>query len=282
MNTKYKDFFENIDRSLNHNQLSHAYLLEIIDQDDQLDIALEMAKKILTFNRDDKAEIINQIDHNICEDLKIIKTDGQFIKKEQIIEIQNQFSTKSLTNNKRVYIIENATKLNKSSANTLLKFLEEPNDDIVAILLTQNKYSIIPTILSRCMCITIKSKDNTTSDVEDAIKFINLIEKYKIKSLPYIEREFSDTLEEKEKLSELLQKCMLVYSDLIYLNFNLENYLYTDNKQLKDVNIDNDYLINASRIKVISKCIEYLNYNINYKVLVDKLISMMFGDERYV
>ena len=39
------------------------------------------------------------------------------------------------------YIIKNAERLNPSSANTILKFLEEPEDNIIAILLTNNRYN---------------------------------------------------------------------------------------------------------------------------------------------
>jgi DNA polymerase-3 subunit delta' len=40
--------------------------------------------------------------------------------------------------------------LNGSSANSLLKFLEEPSEGIVGILITDNIRGIHPTIKSRC------------------------------------------------------------------------------------------------------------------------------------
>ena len=51
-----------------------------------------------------------------------------------------------------------ADKLNMSSANTILKFLEEPEDDIVAILVANNRYAVIETILSRCQVLSLKNK----------------------------------------------------------------------------------------------------------------------------
>ena len=47
--------------------------------------------------------------------------------------------------------------MNDYSANTILKFLEEPSSDIIAILLTTNRFNIISTILSRCQFLSIKS-----------------------------------------------------------------------------------------------------------------------------
>ena len=71
-------------------------------------------------------------------ELKIVKPNGQFIKKEQLLELQNSVLNKPVEANKIIYIIKNAERLNSSSANSILKFLEEPEDNIIAILLTDN------------------------------------------------------------------------------------------------------------------------------------------------
>ena len=44
--------------------------------------------------------------------------------------------------------------MNAAAANTLLKFLEEPEGDVTAILLTDSYQSLLPTIQSRCQRIT--------------------------------------------------------------------------------------------------------------------------------
>lgn len=51
---------------------------------------------------------------------------------------------------KRVYIIEDADKMNVKAANAFLKTLEEPPADTVLILTTTKPQAILPTILSRC------------------------------------------------------------------------------------------------------------------------------------
>ena len=63
----------------------------------------------------------------------------------------------------RVYIINHAESMNEYAANSLLKFLEEPAPNIVAILLADNQYQILDTIVSRCQVISLinsHSKDN--------------------------------------------------------------------------------------------------------------------------
>ena len=52
-----------------------------------------------------------------------------------------------MLDNKRIYVIKEADKMNLFASNTLLKFLEEPVDDVIAILLTTNRYKIINTVL---------------------------------------------------------------------------------------------------------------------------------------
>ena len=56
-------------------------------------------------------------------------------------------------------IIKETEKLNASSANTILKFLEEPEDGIIAILLTDNRYHVLDTILSRCQILSLKENE---------------------------------------------------------------------------------------------------------------------------
>ena len=60
-----------------------------------------------------------------------------------------------MLDNKLIYIIDPAEKLNPASANTILKFLEEPPEGIVAILITENKYNVLETIVSRCQCLSL-------------------------------------------------------------------------------------------------------------------------------
>jgi len=50
---------------------------------------------------------------------------------------------------KKVFIIENADRMNEAARNALLKILEEPPEDTVFILTTNRRGAVMPTILSR-------------------------------------------------------------------------------------------------------------------------------------
>lgn len=54
-----------------------------------------------------------------------------------------------------LYIID-CNKLSNKNENTILKFLEEPLKNSFIILITENKYSLMNTILNRCYVITLK------------------------------------------------------------------------------------------------------------------------------
>ncbi len=51
---------------------------------------------------------------------------------------------------RKVYLIDEAEKMNVSAQNALLKTLEEPPEYAVILLLTENRDAMLPTILSRC------------------------------------------------------------------------------------------------------------------------------------
>ena len=82
-----------------------------------------------------------------------------------ISQIRNmlEFSNKSSFNNKyKIILIDNIEYLNISSANALLKVLEEPNEKLIFILIHNSAKKILSTIKSRCIVFNknIKSDDN--------------------------------------------------------------------------------------------------------------------------
>lgn len=60
---------------------------------------------------------------------------------------------KSFISDRRVIIIKNAEKMRKEGANSFLKLLEEPPENTIFILTTDNLSVILPTIISRCQLI---------------------------------------------------------------------------------------------------------------------------------
>jgi DNA polymerase-3 subunit delta' len=72
---------------------------------------------------------------------------------DDIRELSRKFYLSSADNSYKVCIVDTTEDLNISASNSLLKMLEEPPKDTLFILVSNNKQSILPTILSRCQKI---------------------------------------------------------------------------------------------------------------------------------
>ena len=72
------------------------------------------------------------------------------IGSEESSRIMSKLSLKSYLGGKKVLIIWKAELINVSTANKLLKLIEEPPADTYIILLAESTENILPTIISRC------------------------------------------------------------------------------------------------------------------------------------
>jgi len=277
----YKEFYSIINNAINGNKISHAYMFEIDANIDQDVFIKDVCKTLILRNKDIDNNICNLIDSNNYANIKIIKPDGLWIKKEQILEVQSDFKKESFDNNLKIYIIEDATKLNKSSANTLLKFLEEPEQNIVAILITKNKYSVISTIMSRCININLIKKDFININNNDiSYKFVELIEKYKDKSLPYLYQLILENNLERTQFNIVLEDVQKIYNDLLHDNNNIdEKYGYFFENSLKDIEYEKDNKLMIKKIEAIQKNADYIRYNVNIKTILDKIIIDIYGGD---
>lgn len=72
------------------------------------------------------------------------------------IQLNSDILIKPYSSRKKIYIIDEAEKMNEQAQNALLKTLEEPPDYAVILLLTNNSSRFLPTILSRCITLDFK------------------------------------------------------------------------------------------------------------------------------
>ncbi|MCI8346367.1 MAG: hypothetical protein HFJ12_00270 [Bacilli bacterium] len=268
-----KKFYDYIEKSIiNNKKISHAYLIEIANLSNYMEFVNEFIKILLCssnkINPDKNLKISKQIDHNNYPDLKIIRPDGSWIKKEQLIQLELEFSKKSLLDSKLIYVIDKAENLNDSSANTILKFLEEPEEGIIAILLTNNRYQVLDTILSRCQVLSLSGDYSLTVDLDTYLMdFVLEIQKKNDLILnfdTYLNKLFYDKEQSKTNLG-LLQT---YFCNCLDQN-NTDNQ---KNNLLKDIN--NKILLKY--IEIFDSYKEKLQYNLNLKLwLTDLLIQLM-------
>ncbi len=74
---------------------------------------------------------------------------------EQLRQMQYSAVMQPYQGDKKIFILHDAHRMNKESANSLLKILEEPYEHNIFLLLTDNVTGILPTIVSRCRKIRL-------------------------------------------------------------------------------------------------------------------------------
>lgn len=75
---------------------------------------------------------------------------------EQVREIVADTSLAPIQADKKIYILDRVDQLGASAANAFLKTLEEPEADVVLILLARTRESVLPTIVSRCQVVPFR------------------------------------------------------------------------------------------------------------------------------
>lgn len=298
-----------------NDKISHAYIIESNGYSKSFDLARSFAKYLLCPNNYtncsncDKCNQCTSINNNDYLELKIIEADGQWIKKSQLDELQIDFSKKPVLGNKKIYIIKDADKLNVSSSNSLLKFLEEPEEGIIAILLVNNTYQMLGTILSRCQIISLKpnkvktekstlekiansiynSEDelnefindpNSTNYIDKVIEFSKYYEDNKLNTLIYINKLWNDFFLDRKLNTLGFSILLFFYKDVLNMKLNKELEIFNENpNDVKYVCEKNDIECIISKINVIMKLRDLIKFNINNNALMDKLIIELKGCE---
>ena len=240
-----------------------------------------------------------KIDKNEFSEFTIIEPDGMWIKKEQLDGLQKKFETKGVESDKRIYIINHAEKMNPSAANSILKFLEEPEPNIIAILITDNRYQLLDTIVSRCQIINFHNTVNMSNTdfisifrtsisnsyidtieneevknyIESVIKFVEYLELHKLDTILYTDKYFHTIFSTKELILFAFDTMILYYKDVIQKKCGIENLLFKDFLE----NIENIANMNTSdlllyKINTLLNLKKNIYVNANTNLLIDRLI----------
>ena len=274
---------------LNNNMLSHAYLIDDNDSEEAYNIVLAVIKAILCENDHTVIDNCNcqscrLIDNETYPEIKVIKPDGMYIKKGQLLELQQEFSRAPVYGKKRIYIICECEKMRSESANAILKFLEEPNDDIIAFLITNSFDNVISTIVSRCQIIKLNNGNNKKVEneyVDFSFSLLKELENYGIDCIVREKEIWFNTIDGKNREAMVLaiDNLISMYYDILKLsvdkksNINFENYR-EEYYQFLDKN-SLDGLI--EKIRCLADAKDSVRFNVNSNLLVDKIILNVGG-----
>jgi DNA polymerase-3 subunit delta' len=86
-------------------------------------------------------------------DVGMVVAPKRLLLVDQMRQIEREANFRPYEGKARIFLIEDADKLNDPSANALLKVLEEPPDTAHIVLLTSRPAMLLPTIRSRCQMV---------------------------------------------------------------------------------------------------------------------------------
>lgn len=299
------------------NRIGHAYIIEGAKGTGKVKVMQFFVQLILCENPTENVPC------ETCRSCKRLKSanhlnfielepDGQFIKRGQIDDLIHEMSKTAIETGRKIYVIHQADQLNASAANTLLKFLEEPQSEITAILLTDRMHALIPTIRSRCQHLSLAAMPQSvlkqrlveegitdsmastvcrmTNQVEEAIKLakdeqFGLARKSVLKlveasgksvqdALMCIHEDFGPLLKEKEQAEQALDLLLFAYRDIVAIKAsNVAVCTYPDMVHYwKQVALHSTYEQLSKQLEIILHAKQNLHKNMNRTLMMEQLM----------
>ncbi|MBA4537465.1 DNA polymerase III subunit delta' [Bacillus aquiflavi] len=309
-------------------RVAHAYLFEGMRGTGKREASLLLAKILFCENRQKDVKpcesCVNckRINSGNHPDVHIVEPEGQSIKKEQIRLLQEEFSKTGLESRKKLYTIVHADKMTINAANSLLKFLEEPHSDTVAILLTEQVQKILPTIHSRCQIVSFKplvpeilqnklisngvhpskalllahltnnfeealslSKDEWFAQAQKIVlKLYEELKKKPLEAMVMLQVDWNSHFKEKEQLDQGLNLLLLVYKDILNIQLGkFDHVVYQDYKhRFEQHALQTTGLRLAEQMTAILEAKRKLQANVNLQLLMEQLVIKLQEGSSFV
>ena len=140
-----------------NNRLAHAYLFYGMDGIGKKVVANSFAQALVCLTGLPDAcgvcSACHKAQHDNHPDIIAVQAKTQFIKIDDVRLIQEQVSFRPFEAKRRIFIIDEADRMNREAANALLKTLEEPSAANVFFLISSRHNTLLPTVRSRCQKI---------------------------------------------------------------------------------------------------------------------------------
>lgn len=148
---------KSLQSSIKNNKISHSYLFVGEESIGKKMVASVFAKALLckkkSFNPCNNCSSCVKFNTGNHPDFFLIEPDNKYIRKKQIEEIIENTMTKPIESERKIFIIDDSYKMNKTAQNSFLKTLEEPPKFVNFILISTRSTNLLPTIVSRCEII---------------------------------------------------------------------------------------------------------------------------------
>lgn len=112
-----------------------------------------------------------RVQEGLHPDVEIVAPEGNFIRKEEITDINLHAAYRPYEARAKVYVFLEADSFNAEAANAFLKTLEEPPGHVHFVLVTDRPERLLPTIVSRCQVVEFSPVPTPVITGDLAIRF---------------------------------------------------------------------------------------------------------------
>ena len=158
-----EQIIEHLQNAISMGKVSHAYIINGPQLSGKMMIAEAFARALQcekegTDGCGECKSCHQADDHNHPDIIYVSHEKPNNISVDDIrTQLNNDIVIKPYSSKYKIYIVDEAEKMNQQAQNALLKTIEEPPAYAVILLLTINAESFLPTILSRCVTLNIKA-----------------------------------------------------------------------------------------------------------------------------
>ena len=146
-----------LQKAIASQQLAHGYLFDGRGGIGKKQVAFALAKTMLCGKGIDPCNLCPscvQFDSGNHPDYLYIEPDGLSIKDKQLESFQEFIQLKPFESDTKVVIVEQADLMTVRAQNRILKVIEEPPGHALILFITENKETLLPTVLSRLQLLS--------------------------------------------------------------------------------------------------------------------------------
>jgi len=172
----------------NASRLHHAFIFHGAEHLGKFDFACAMAALLLCENKNrdqhkqtnlacQNCHACNLVKNMAHPDFFIVRPEKETkpITVDAIRELVEFMSRSSSRQGRRIVIIDQSHRMNSNASNALLKFLEEPGDNVHIFLVCSELDALLPTIRSRCQKLSFVAPEMT-----DAVDWLKANVEFKV------------------------------------------------------------------------------------------------------
>ena len=275
---------EELKKTIKTKKIANSYIFSGIEGIGKRQFAREFAKNIMCLQGGDckdtceSCKKFEEKSNPNYEEINSNEYKKDIITIDQIREkIVNKAYEKPIISNKKVYVINDADKMNEPAQNALLKTLEEPPHYVVIILIVSNDNAILPTIKSRCVIVKFNSLTN-----DEIKKIIGNVSDEELEILNGSLKGYSEIEEKVVQYKEIKNTIERLKNDQLLDVLNNSDILYQGKDEaINLLNYMNIYLFKENlfdEIKYVEEAKKKILYNNNYEMTIDNLLMKMWNN----